>query len=126
MLDAKIASALRKVITNSYFNKSVNLVEQKAQMQDRLLRRRQIAFMIYEYFRVTGAHDAVLDYSELFRITYMATVFKSWIRDQAPVSTKEVPQDSILESLYKMRVREFDQLRTVMAMYEQEINHDRS
>ena len=25
--------------------------------------------MIYEYFRVTGAQEAVLDYSDLFRIT---------------------------------------------------------
>ena len=25
--------------------------------------------MIYEYFRVTGTHAAVLDYSDLFRIT---------------------------------------------------------
>ena len=38
-------------------------------MEDRFLRGRQIAFMIYEYFRVTGAQEAVLDYSDLFRIT---------------------------------------------------------
>ena len=34
MLDAKIASAVKKTITTSYFKKRVNQEEQKAQMQD--------------------------------------------------------------------------------------------
>ena len=62
MLDAKIAWALKKIIQNAQFNKEVSLEEQKAQKEDRFLRGRQIAFLICEYFQVTGAHDAVLDY----------------------------------------------------------------
>ena len=50
MLDAKIASALNKIIQNSRFKKKVSLEEQKAQKKDRFLRGRQIAFMIYDYF----------------------------------------------------------------------------
>ena len=64
MLDAKIASALNKIIQNSQFKKKVSLEEQEAQKEDPLPRRRQIAFMIYDYFRVTGAHDTVLDYAD--------------------------------------------------------------
>ena len=69
MLDAKIASALNKNIQNSQLKKKVSLEEQKAQKEDRFLRGRQIAFMIYDYFRVTGAHDTVLDYADLFTVT---------------------------------------------------------
>ena len=69
MLDAKIAKALNKIIQNSQFKKKVSLQEQKAQKEDRFLRGRQIAFMIYDYFRVIGAHDAVLDYADLFSVT---------------------------------------------------------
>ena len=69
MLDARIASALNKIIKNSYFKKKVSLEEQKAQKEDRFLRRRQIACMIYGYLRVAGAHDTVLDYTDLFTIT---------------------------------------------------------
>ena len=61
MLDARIASALNKIIQNSK--------EQKAQKEDRFLRGRQIAYMIYDYFRVTGAHETVLEYADLFTIT---------------------------------------------------------
>ena len=68
MLDAKIASALNKIIKKSHFKKKVSLEEQKAQKEDRFLRGRQIAFMIYDYFRVTGAHDTVLYYADLFSV----------------------------------------------------------
>ena len=64
----RIASALSKIIQNSHLKK-VSLEEQKAQKEDRFLRRRQIAFMIYDNFRVIGAHDTVLDCTDLFSVT---------------------------------------------------------
>ena len=69
MLDAKIASAPNKIIQNSNFKKKVSLEEKKAQKEDRFLRGRQIAFMIYDYFRVTGGHHTVLDCAELFSVS---------------------------------------------------------
>ena len=59
MLNAKIASALNKILQNSHFKKKVSLEEQKAQKEDRFLRGRQIAFMIFDYFRVIGAHELI-------------------------------------------------------------------
>ena len=38
----------------------------KAQKEDRSLRGRQVAYFIYEYFRVTGANDSVENYADLF------------------------------------------------------------
>ena len=63
MLDAKNASALNKIIQKSHFKKKVSLEEQKVPKKDRILRGRQIAFMIYDYFRVTDADDTFLDYA---------------------------------------------------------------
>ena len=40
-----------------------------SQKEDRFLRGRQIAFMIHDYFRVTNAHDTVLDYADQFSVT---------------------------------------------------------
>ena len=54
VLDAKIASALNVIIHDTRFKKKVSLEEQKAQKKDRFLRGRQIAYLIYEYFRVIG------------------------------------------------------------------------
>ena len=51
VLEARIASALNKIIHNSHFKRMVSLEEQKVQKEDRFLRGRQIAYLIYEYFR---------------------------------------------------------------------------
>ena len=52
VLDAKIASALNRIIHK----------------EERFLRGRQIAYLIYEYFRVTGANNSVVYYADLFTI----------------------------------------------------------
>ena len=41
VLDARIASALNRIIHNSHFKRRISLEEQKAQKQDRFLRGRQ-------------------------------------------------------------------------------------
>ena len=43
VLDAKIASALNRIIQNTQFQRRISLEEQKAQKEDRFLRGRQIA-----------------------------------------------------------------------------------
>ena len=115
MLDARIASALNKIIQNSNFKKEVILKEQKAQKEDRFLRGRQIAHMICDYLRVTGAHDTVLDYADLFTITLrnddVQQLDTRW--DEFLLSMTKIPPDDVLENLYKLRIRESDQLKTV-------------
>ena len=63
--------------------------------------------MIYDYFRVTGAHDTVLDYADLFSITLRNDdVQKTDTRwDEIISSTTMIPPDDILETLYKVRIR---------------------
>ena len=70
VLDARIASALNKIIHNSHFNRRISLEEQKRP------RSRTVSFeagrlltLICEYFRVTGAHDSVENYADLFTIS---------------------------------------------------------
>ena len=57
LLDARIATALNKIIQNTRFKKKVSLEEMKAQKGDRFFRGRQIAYLIYEYFLVTGGEN---------------------------------------------------------------------
>ena len=64
MLDAKIASSLRKIMQNSNFKNRVDLAERKTQVDDRFLRGRQIALMIYECFWVRSTREAILEYSD--------------------------------------------------------------
>ena len=101
VLDARIASALDKIIHNSHLKRRISLEEQKAQKQDCFLRGRQIAYLIYDYFRVTGAHDSVENYADLFTISLrnddIQEFDSKW--DGILLSMTKIPPDNILEGL---------------------------
>ena len=62
----------------------VSLEEQKAQKEYRFLRGRQIAYLIYEYFRVTGANDSVEKNADFFfkkKILFEMMIFRNSIRN---------------------------------------------
>ena len=124
MLDAKIASALNKIIRNSHVKKKVSLEKQEAQKEDRFLRGRQIAVMIFDYFRVTGAHDTVLDFADLFSVTLRDDNVQEFDTrwDEILLSMSKIPSDYVMESLYKLRIRESEQLKTVLELYEMEVH----
>ena len=128
ILDAKIASALNKIIHNTQFKRKVSLEEQQAQKEDRFLRGRQIAHLIYEYFRVTGANDSVEIYADLFTIVLRnddIQEFESkW--DGILLSMTRIPSDDILEGLYKLRIRESQKLKTVQELYNMEIHQKKA
>ena len=122
VLDARIASALNKIIHNSHVKRRISLEEKKAQKQDRFLRGRQIAYLIYDYFRVIGSHDSVENYADLFTISLrnddIQEFDSKW--DGILVSMTKIPHDDILEGLYKLRIRESEKLKTVLELYDLE------
>ena len=71
--------------------------------------------MIYDYFRVAGAHDTVLDYAEILSISLrnydVRDLDTRW--DKILLSMTMIQLDDVLESLYNFRIRESDQLKTV-------------
>ena len=119
VLDARIASAPNRIIQNSQFKRKVSLEEQKVQKEDRFLRGRQIADLIYEYFRVTGANDSVENYADLFTIALrnddIQEFDSKW--DGILSSMTKIPSDDILEGLCKLRIRGSDKLKTVLELY---------
>ena len=124
VLDARIASALNRIIHNSHFKRRVSLEEVKAHKEDRFFRGRQNAYLIYEYFRVTGANDSVENYADLFTVVLRNDVFQEFDSkwDESLLSMTQTPSDDILENLYKLRIRESGKLKTVLELYNMEIH----
>ena len=122
VLDARIASALNRIIHNSHFKRRVSLEEQKAQKQDRFLRGKQIAHLIYEYFRVTRANDSVENYADLFtnglRNDDIQEFDSKW---DGILSMTKIRLDDIFEGLYKLRKRVSEKLKTVLEWYDLQI-----
>ena len=114
VLDARIASALNKIIHNSQFKRRISLEEmKKAQKEDRFLRGRQIAYLIYDHFRVIGSHDSVENYTDLFTFVLrnddIQEFDSKW--DGILLFMTKIPHDEILEGLYKLRTRESEKLK---------------
>ena len=122
VFDARIASALNKIIHNSHFKRKISLEEQMAQKQDRFLRGRQIAYLIYEYFWVTGANDSVENYADLFTIVLRSDDIQEFDSkwDGMLLSMTKNPPDDILEGLYKLRIRESEKLQSGLELYDLE------
>ena len=78
--------------------------------------------MVYEYFRVTGSHDSVENYADLFTIDLrnddIQEFDSKW--DGILLSMTKIPPDEILEGLYKLRIRESEKLKTVLELYDLE------
>ena len=128
VLDARIASALNRVIHNSHFKRRISLEEQKAPKEDRFLRGRQIAYLIYKYFPVTRANDSVENYADLFtsalRNDDIQEFDSKW--DGILLSMTKIPPDDILEGLYKLRIRESEKLKTILELYNVEIHQKKA
>ena len=107
MLDAMIASALKNLInTQSIFRKRASVEERRDQHSDQFLRGRQIAYMIYEYFRATGAYATVQGLADLVSMTWQNDDVQDFdVRCcHALLSVSEMPSDLILEGLYKSKL----------------------
>ena len=100
VLDARIVSALNRIIYNYHFKRRVSPEEQKAQKEDRFLRGRQISYLFYEYFRVTGAKDSVENYADLVAIGPRNDDIQEFDSKWDGILLS-IPSDDILEGLYK-------------------------
>ena len=124
VLDARIASALNKIIHNSHFKRKISLEEQKAQKEDRFLRGRQIAYLIYEQFQVTGTDDSVENYTDLFTIGLrnddIQKFDSKW--DGILLSMTKIPPDVSWKDCQIKRIRESETLKTVLELYDLEIH----
>ena len=80
--------------------------------------------MSYDYFRVTGAHDTVLDYADLFSVTLHDDNIQEFDTrwDEVLLSMTKISSEDVLESLYKLRIRQSDQLKTALELYDIEIH----
>ena len=102
--------------------KRVSVEEQRDQKNDRFLRGRPIACMIYEHFRASGAYEAVQCLPDLFNFRSQNDDVQDFDTrwDQALFAASEIPTEMALESFFKSKLQDSVQLQTVLALYDQE------
>ena len=123
-LDLMMASALKRCYDKqTRFRKKISVEEQWAQKDNRFLRGRQIAYLIYEYFRPTGSYDEIQGLSGLFSIKLENDDIQDFdLRwEQALLLTSDPPSDKVLEGLYVSKLQDSFPVQTIMALFNQEI-----
>ena len=115
-----LASALNKIIQNSHFRRRSVSRNRKPQKRIGFFeedRSPSWSSTTLSHSKVTRAHDIVIDYADLFSVTHPNDNFQEFDTrsDENLLSMTKIPSDDILESLYKLRIHESDQLKTVFA-----------
>ena len=75
--------------------------------------------MIYQYFRTTGAHEAVQSLSDLFSIRLQNDDVQDFDTrwDQALFAASEMPTKTVLKGLYNSKLQDSVQPHAVLAVY---------
>ena len=67
VLDSKIASALKKLLT-AHFKRRAYMEEQKTHQDNPCLKGRQMAYMICDNFKISGTSEALLGFNDMLRL----------------------------------------------------------
>ena len=118
VLDAKIASALNRIIHNSRFKKKGQSGGTKSPKTGPFPSRKTDRLLDLRVLPGHWANDSVENYADLFTLSLrnddIQEFDSKW--DGIPLSMTKIPSDDILEGLYKLRLRKFEKLKTVLVI----------
>ena len=113
-----MAAALKRCYDkHTHFRKKISVEEQRAQKDLRFLRGRQMAYLVYEYFRPTGSYDETQGLSGLFAIKLENDDIQDFnLRwEQALLLTSDLASDNV------SKLQDSSQTQTIIAQNNQEI-----
>ena len=105
-LDAKLLSALTNVITGDFARKVDTFKETEA-TAGRIVRGRQVLFMLHDHFSTNIKHGATYALQDLFSVQLRGENLKSFISnwDQVLAGIVQTPDVSVLETLFYKQVK---------------------
>ena len=77
---------------------------------------------------VVESHDSVENYTDLFTISTRNDEIQEFdcAKDGVLLSMTKIPQNCILEGLYKLRIREFEKINTTLESYDLETHQKKN
>ena len=105
-LDAKLLSALTNIITGDFARKVDTFKETEA-TAGRIVRGRQVLFMLHDHFSTNIKHGATYALQDLFSVQLRGENLKSFISnwDQVLAGIVQTPDESVLETLFYKQVK---------------------
>eukprot|EP00435_Cladocopium_sp_Y103_P051725 s387_g16.t1 len=124
-LDAKLLSALTNIITGDFGRKVDTFKETKA-TAGRIVRGRQVLFMLHDHFSTNIKHGATYALQDLFSVQLRGDNLKSFISnwDQVLAGITQIPDESVLETLFYKQVKNCKAIQHDMNEYHRAIEGD--
>ena len=116
--DSKIAGGLMKFFDGDFRKRGLITEDEKPQHQSMFRTGRHIAWTIFERVKISDSDGTVLDLSELEN-DHVQSFDTRW--DDTVFSTREQPDDEVLEYLFFRQLDKGDQLKQLRAFYIQDI-----
>ena len=100
-LDAKLLSALTNITTGDFARKVDTFQETEAN-EGRIVRGRQVLFMLHDHFSTNMKHGSTYALRDLLSVHLKGENLKTFISnwDQVLAGIQKVPEESVVETLY--------------------------
>ena len=84
------------------------------------MKERQILHMVYQHYPISETEGAVLDFRDLMDVKLRGDDLRRFLNDWGLTlaGMKSVPEDTILESMFRVQIENYPGLREQMAYYE--------
>ena len=95
---------------------------------------RQVAWMLYQHFKISDHDSTMLDWDAIISVELKGDNLQQFLNDWEAtlLDIAKVPDDEMLESLFRKQLNKSEQLKTTMQLYWQdytqrkELNHTKN
>ncbi|MCP4923535.1 MAG: hypothetical protein GY915_05840, partial [bacterium] len=110
-LDTKLSLALDSILSGE-FKKTVGTKEIELSKEGKMIKGRQIAFMIYKNFKVSEIDGVMLEWESIIDVELRHDNLQQFLNDweQTMLHIDTVPDERFLESLFRKQLEKSDQL----------------
>jgi len=121
-LDALLSVEWDKIITGE-FKKKIQIKEIEYAKVGKMVKGRQITWMVYQYFKTTDIDGAMLEWDELIHIEMQGDNVQGFLNawDSTCLNVNELPDGHFLEAMFKKQLEKSTQLKGALALYQQDI-----
>ncbi len=81
--------------------------------------------MIYKHFKLSDEDGAMIEWDELVNVHLKGDNLQQFQNDwnNMILNVRSLPEEGFLESLFRKQVEKSEQLKNVMALYQQDCTH---
>ena len=118
-VDAKLAAAL-SVAVHGEFARQIHILQEKWGNKGMLLKGRQILWHVHRHYKASEVDGQLLEYDDLLAVRLHQDDLRRFLNDWEMTMSgmKRVPDDDLLETLFRRELKKFSGFRENMAHYE--------